>query len=412
MSGDDPSARVDDRGRHRPVGSRARLGVRIVCVVAGLVSVCAFLGYGYAWYNYTSLDHKLQRRAIHVAPVTAPRATNGRTKHVSGVEQNLLIVGDDSRDGLTRKQQKQLHVGSADGANSTDTIMIAHVPADGSNATLISIPRDSWVQIPGYGMGKINSAYDDGYRDAPGAHPSTKDRQQAGADELIATVTKLTGLGINHYVQVGFGGFYTIAKAIGGIDVTLCEAVDDTAARNQAEGQIAGSGFEMSAGRHHLNPTQALEFVRQRHNLPGPNGNDIGREKRQQYFLAQALEQVTSGGELLNPIRLHNLINTITAAFFIDGNFRLQDFADQMLDLNAQHIVGHTIPIVNVNGHVGDLSVVLVDPRAVKVKVAAMIANTSAAPSSPRATAAPKTARPTSSAPTPSQSPTSRGCIY
>lgn len=62
--------------------------------------------------------------------------------------------GDDSRDGLTRKQQKQLHVGSADGANSTDTIMIAHVPADGSNATLILIPRDSWVQIPGYGMGK------------------------------------------------------------------------------------------------------------------------------------------------------------------------------------------------------------------------------------------------------------------
>ena len=276
--------------------------------------------------------------------------------------------GDDSRDGLTRKQQKQLHVGSADGANSTDTIMIAHVPADGSNATLISIPRDSWVQIPGYGMGKINAAYGDGYRDAPGTHPSTKDRQKAGADELIATVTRLTGLGINHYVQVGFGGFYTIAKAIGGIDVTLCEAVDDTAARNRAEGQIAGSGFDMSAGRHHLNPIQALEFVPQRHNLPGPNGNDIGREKRQQYFLAQAFEQIASGGELLNPIRLHNLINTITGAFFIDGNFSLQDFADQMLDLNAQHIVGHTIPIVNVNGHIGDLNVVLVDPHTVKAK--------------------------------------------
>ena len=193
-------------------GARPRLGIRIVYVLAALVSVSAFVTFGYAWYNYTSLDRKLQRRAIDVAPVATPTAGSDRTHHVTGAVQNILIVGDDSRQGLTAQQQKSLHVGNVDGTDSTDTIMIAHVPADGSKATLISIPRDSWVNVPGYGMGKINSAYGDGYRDAPGKNPSTADRQKAGADELITTVSKLTGIQVNHYVQVSFGGFYTIRR--------------------------------------------------------------------------------------------------------------------------------------------------------------------------------------------------------
>ena len=193
--------------------------------------------------------------------------------------------------------------------------------------------------------------------------------------------------------------------------MNLCESVDDTGARNRAEGQIAGSGFRMSAGHHHLDAVQSLEFVRQRHNLPGPDGNDIGREQRQRYFLAQAFNKIASAGMLLNPAKLHNLIDTITSAFFVDGDFSLQNFAEQMLDLNSQHIVGQTIPITNVNGIVGDQSVVLVDPATVRAKVAKIIASGSAPPAAPTSATATHSSSPHAPTST-SKSATARSCIY
>src|SRR5579875_21078 len=283
---------------------------RLVQVVAALVSAFLLVGFGYGWYEYRSLDSGLHR--VHLANL-APESGSG--SHAHGVAQNILLVGTDSRDGLSAAEQRLLSVGH-ETSTSTDTNMVVHVPADGSAATMISIPRDSYVDIPGpahYVKNKINSAYASAYSDAQG---SAQQDQAAGMDELLATVHELTGLEINHYIQVGFGGFYTITKALHGITVNLCASTDDTIAHNIAAGNgRVGSNFKMTAGRHDLTPVQAFEFVRQRHFL---HGEDIAREKRQRYFLTAAFDKIASAGVLLDPSQLNNLIKAVTGAFAVD----------------------------------------------------------------------------------------------
>jgi LCP family protein required for cell wall assembly len=367
------------RARHGRPGGGPRAGFTILAkVLASAVSVLLVLGFGYGWYEYRSLDKGVQR--LHLTNLaqesTPPPTQQPSAHHVEGVEQNILIVGMDSRSGLSAAERKLLSVGNADSL-STDTIMVIHVPADGSRASMISIPRDSYVDIPGgYLKNKINAAYADAYSDSTG---SVKEREAAGANQLIATVKELTGLSINHYVQVGFGGFYTIAKAIGKIPVNLCHATDDTLAHNEATGQgRVGSNFKMSAGKHELTPVQVVEFVRQRHNL---TGGDLAREKRQRYFLTEAFNKIESAGTLLNPVKLNHLIKAIAGTFYIDDNdgFSIPDLAAQMSDLSANKIVGYTIPTegpgwATVAG--SSVSVELVDPAKVKARIKKIIDGT------------------------------------
>lgn len=383
--------------------------MRLTQVVASVLSIALLLGFGYGWYEYRSLNNGLQRLHLTNLAVEQPPPKSEGT-HFKGTEQNILIVGVDSRDGLSAAERKLLSVGN-DQSLSADTVMIIHVPANGAKATMISIPRDSYVDIPGgYLKNKINAAYADGYTYAK-AGSTDKERQAAGANVLIGAVKELTGLKINHYIQVGFGGFYTIAKAVGDIPVNLCASTDDTLAYNEANGQgHVGSNFKMSAGHHDLTPVQALEFVRQRHNL---RGGDIAREKRQRYFLTQAFNKISSAGVLLNPVRLSNLIKAITGAFYVDDNdFSIADLATQMANLSANNITGNTIPtegpgMVDIAGQ--QQSIEYVDPAKVQRYVAKVLSghvkkkNPTTAPSgsespSPTGTAA---------SPAPSQN-----CVY
>ena len=196
---------------------------------------------------------------------------------------------------MTDAEVKDLHVGRDGGSKATDTMMIVHVPANGSKATIISLPRDSYVTIAGHGQDRLNAAYVYGYNDAKNNGADDAEAQTAGADLLLSTVTNLTGLTINHYVQVSLLGFYEISKAIGGVPINLCKAVDDTTAANRAAGLDGGSGFKMSKGKHTISGKTALEFVRQRHFL---RGGDLDRVRRQQYFLTAAFRKVASVGLL------------------------------------------------------------------------------------------------------------------
>ncbi len=381
-------------------------------VLASALSLLLLIGFGYGWYEYRSLNNGLQRFHLsNLAGGGGPGAISGSGSHIQGKEQNILIVGIDSRDGLSAAERRLLSVGSVSSL-STDTIMVIHVPANGAKATMISIPRDSYVDIPGgWAKNKINAAYADAFTDTSGSY---KQKEAAGANELIATVTKLTGLSINHYVQVGFGGFYTITKALGDIPVNLCAATDDTLAHNEATGQgHVGSNFKMSAGKHNLTPVQALEFVRQRHNL---RGGDLAREKRQRYFLTQAFNKISSMGVLLNPGKLSKLIKAITGAFYVDDNgFSLIDLADQMANLSANNIIGYTIPTegygwANIVGQ--NENVVLVNPAKVKAKIAQILSGkpaTSKAPTSPGSSTSPT---PPSPPPATAGHRPSAGCIY
>lgn len=411
-------------GRHArhasPHPHRTGHAVNIVTkVLAATLSLVLLVGFGYGWYEYRSLNNGLQR--LHLSSLGSDNANSGSGSHAQGVEQNFLVVGIDSRSGLSAAERRMLSLGNADSL-ATDTIMIIHVPANGAKATMISIPRDSYVDIPGgYLKNKINAAYADAYTYSSG---SDKQKQAAGANELVATVSQLTGLTINHYIQVGFGGFYTITQALGDIPVDLCAATDDTLAHNEATGQgHVGSNFKMSAGKHNLTPVQALEFVRQRHNLVG---GDLAREKRQRYFLTQAFKKISSMGVLLNPGKLGNLIKAITGTFYVDDNgFSLTDLADQMSNLSANNIVGYTIPtqgsqFVSIGGV--QSSVEVVDPAKVKAKIAQVLAGTSAGgkgattagssgSSRPAAGASASGGAPSAGSASPTHKPTA-GCIY
>lgn len=301
-------------------------------MIGSLVSIGLLVLAGYLWYTFREVNQGVPR--LNLAVNAGP--SGGTTFHVDGKDQNILVVGNDDRQSMTDAEVRELHAARDGGSLATDTMMIVHIPADGSKATLISLPRDTLVQIPdGYRPNKLNSAYASAYVDAPG---DVEAKRTAGADLLIKTITNLTGLTINHYVQVDLLGFYRISTAIGGVPVTLCHAVDDTIAANQAAGLPGGSGLKLSKGTHDLSGVQALQFVRQRHFLPH---EDLDRVKRQQYFLTSAFRQVASVGIVF---KLRSLGDALKRSVYFDSSLNLLDLAQQLKNLTANNIVGKTIP--------------------------------------------------------------------
>jgi LCP family protein required for cell wall assembly len=361
----DPSAplppHLDPRGRHRGRNPRLHRFSFIGGLLAALLSAGLLLLSGWVWLTYRNIDSGVHRLKV---AVNAP--PSGKDD-LDGSDQNILLVGIDDRTNMTPKQIHQLKVGSDGGSMATDTMMILHVPADGSKATLISLPRDSYVNIPGHGMNKLNSAFTAGYN-AAGGTPDQK--RTAGADLLLETITNLTGLTINHYVQISFMGFYDISTAIGGVPINLCHNVNDTVAYNRSIGSDGGSGFHMSAGHHTISGVSALEFVRQRHNLP--NG-DLDRVRRQQYFLTAAFRKVASVGILF---KLNSLGNALKKDVYMDPGLHLTDLARQMENLNASNIIGKTIPFERFDDNTPVGSVEIVNPARVQ-KFVRKLVNTS-----------------------------------
>ena len=324
---------------------------------------------GYFWVTFRDINNGVPR----LAGLQVETPPSGKSD-IDGSAQNILLVGNDDRTKMTNAEVKKLKVGRDGGSMATDTMIILHVPADGSKATLISLPRDSYVNIPGQGQDRLNSAYVYGYNSA---HGSRQKRQTAGANLLIRTVQNLTGLTIDHYVQVSLLGFYEISKAIGGVPINLCHNVDDTVAYNRAHGEDGGSGFHMSKGHHVIEGVTALEFVRQRHNLPG---GDLDRVKRQQYFLSAAFRQVASVGILT---KLNELGDAVKRNLVLDPKLNLLDLAHQMENLTADNIVGKTIPTANAT--INGMSVLQVVPAKVHAFVDKVINGPSTSPSASHA---------------------------
>jgi LCP family protein required for cell wall assembly len=315
---------------------------------------------GYYWLTWRNLNNGLHRLNVDFHQGQASTAPD-----VDGTDQNILVVGNDDRSNLSLKEARDLHVGLDGGSLATDTMMIVHIPADGSKAQILSLPRDAYVDIPGHGMNKLNAAYVDGYNSLKQGS-STDARRTAGANLLIETISNLTGLTIDHFVQVSLIGFVKISDAVGGVTINLCNAVDDSAAANQAAGMDGnGSGFKMSAGVHHISGVTALEFVRQRHFLV--NG-DLDRAARQRYFLTQAFSKIASAGTLLNFGKLNSLAKAIDQSIYVDKGLDIIKLAQQVSNLDPAKIKGQLIPFVRfADVDVG--SVEIINPSAVKTFV-------------------------------------------
>jgi LCP family protein required for cell wall assembly len=325
------------RSRAKRILGWTAFGLAVVLVVVG----------GYAAYSYF-------RFVNGVKHVDAISQSNKPSSDADGTDQNILLVGDDHRpDNASQAELNQLGTTADGGSTNTDTMMVLHIPADGRSATLISLPRDSWVEVPGHGMNKLNSAFSMG---GGNGNPA------GGAQLLIQTVQNLTGLTIDHYVRVSLLGFYDIANALGPIQVCLNNAVNDPY-----------SQANFPAGVSTLDAHQALAFVRQRHGLPR---GDLDRVVRQQYFLSVEAHKFLSAGTLLNPGKLTSVLDAVSGSLETDPGLNFLSLATQLQGLTGGKVQSATIPIsgtptIRVNGQ--SLSIVQVDTAAMPAFIQSLV---------------------------------------
>ncbi|WP_433873542.1 LCP family protein [Saccharopolyspora sp. CA-218241] len=222
------------------------------------------------------VDSMLQR--------TAALDYEGRIEDTPGT--NWLLVGSDSREGLDEAQREELSAGDA-GGRRTDSMMLVHIPDGGGKPALISLPRDSSVPIPGYGRSKLNAAF---------AH--------GGPQLLSQTVEQATGVHIDHYAEIGFGGFSDLVDAVGGVDICLEKPMQDHRAN-----------VNLPAGCQELDGPNALGFVRARYSL---DGGDLERAENQRKLLGALVDKATSPTTLLNPFRMFPLVSGASKTFLVD----------------------------------------------------------------------------------------------
>lgn len=277
---------------------------RALLMVSSALSAVVLLAAASAWAVTSYVNDSLTR----VSAGTGGTPTSGPL--------NILIAGIDERTGLTRQQQLRLHVGANSGETNTDTLMVVHVPADHRNVEVVSLPRDSWVNIPGHGMNKINAALGIG-----------------GPQLMVSTVQQLTGLQINDYVEINFLGFVKVIDALGGVNICLPYAVDDP-----------DSGLKISAGVHHVDGITALEYARDRHSFPT---SDLARIQDQQHLIATALTEGISSGTLTNPGRLTSFLSAARGAIKVDQGFNIVSLAEQLRGISASDISFTTVPLAN-----------------------------------------------------------------
>lgn len=234
-----------------------------------------------------------------------------------GSGTNYLLIGSDSRDGLSEEERSTLGTGDAEGTR-TDSIMILHVPSGfGGTPVLIAIPRDSYVPIPGHDSNKVNAAFSLG-----------------GPKLLVETLENTTTLRIDNYVEIGFGGFVDVVEAVNGVEMCLPDAIEDDKAH-----------IDLAAGCQMLDGSDALGYVRMRYSDPR---GDLGRVERQQEFMNAVMKRAVSPSTLLNPIRYWNFGMASGDALTLGeetGVIDMGRFALAMRTISGDGGVAMTVPI-------------------------------------------------------------------
>ncbi|MPY77105.1 MAG: LytR family transcriptional regulator [Actinophytocola sp.] len=289
-------------GRRRRWGFRRIVSLILLLLVALLAAIWLYLEFS-------------------INRVNALPDYEGRPAAAEGT--NWLIVGSDSRAGLTPEQAKRLRSGDETGTSGrrTDTILVAHLPDNGTKPTLVSFPRDSDVEVPGYGVTKINSAFSYG-----------------GPKLMARTVEQATGLRIDHYAEVGFGGFAQIVDAIGGVEMKIPEKMTDTI-----------TGMTIPKGKQELNGAQALGFVRMRHSTATPR-SDLDRVVNQRKFIGALAGELSSPSTFLNPFHVVPLLGAAPESLTIDKGDHLHNVIGlgwAMRGISSGGTVTTTVPVTD-----------------------------------------------------------------
>ena len=242
---------------------------------------------------------------------------------------NYLIVGSDTREGLSRAEIKRLKVGGTEVAagKRSDTMLLIHISKKRDKAAIISIPRDTYALIPEHttSQGKV----------IPATHSKINSAfNWGGAPLLIETFEEMSGLRIDHYIEVNFVGFVRMVDALGGVEICTKKDIDDPK-----------SHLVLPAGRHTLDGVDSLKYVRTRQ-FDGLG--DLGRMKRQQEFAGAMLRKATSAGVLLNPVKMIDFINSALDSVVTDAGLSQGDLltlGKQLRNLSASSVRTLTIPL-------------------------------------------------------------------
>ncbi len=259
-----PSARV----------RRRRVAAVLVLLVLGWIAFMVGVPMT-AWGKVERVDN---------APAQRAAAGKGHT---------YLLVGSDSREGLTAAEAAAIGVDTVDVGKRTDSIMLVHLP-DSGKPVLISVPRDSYVAIAGHGSNKINAAFAFG-----------------GPKLLTQAVETATGVRIDGYLEIGFGGFARVVDSVGGVEMCPATAMKDS-----------DSGLDIQAGCQLMNGRTALAYVRDRHSDPR---GDLGRAERQRQFLAAIIKKAASPSTALVPWRYKGFADAAAAGLVVGGDTSLSD---------------------------------------------------------------------------------------
>nr|WP_244174201.1 LCP family protein [Streptomyces murinus] len=281
----------------RPLRRRRRPRWAMRAMTTLSVVVLASAGIGHA--VVTSLDAGISRVDAFKDMKNRPQAGHG---------MNILLVGTDGRDKITERQRRAFHLGGQP-CHCTDTMMIVHISEDRERATVVSLPRDSFAEVPAHRDQTTGRQL--------GAHPLKLNAAYAegGPQLTVRTVENMTRVKIDHYLEVDFTSFMKTVDVLGGVRICTATPLKDSY-----------SGLDLTPGTHTLLGGQALQYVRSRH-LDG--ASDLGRMKRQQRFLAALIERATSSGVLLNPMRFRDVTRAVLGSVRADTGFG----TDELLDL-------------------------------------------------------------------------------
>jgi len=285
-----------------------RRGRRILLVLGVLVVLLAGASVGGFYLVGETLGGNVDR----VHDVFGPLQVAQRPD--AGPGETFLVVGTDTR-SAEPTTGSDAPAGVDAGSQRSDVIMLAQLAADRKSASVVSIPRDSWVDVPGRGQNKINAAYAFG-----------------GPSLLVATVEKLTGVRVDHFAVVDFAGFQAMVDAVGGIDVKVAAATSN-------------GGVAFQEGLNHLDGPAALAYVRQRHGLPG---GDLDRAHREQAALKALLSKAAA--EYAHPVELYRLIDATSRTVSIDdtlSNGGLRDLALSAAGLRPSTITFLNAPVAS-----------------------------------------------------------------
>ncbi|HSA53617.1 MAG TPA: LCP family protein [Yinghuangia sp.] len=320
-----PAPRRRQPARPAPRPSKAKKRLKWVAIsLAGLLVVIVGAAYGY--YEYLNSRIKTDERSGNDEVGAAPEDPAGRR------QMNILLIGSDSRVG-----EGNAGYGDEGKAGAADTTLLLHLSADRSNASVVSIPRDMYVDRP-------SCKHDKGTQPAAERVPFNSTMVEPGGPPCtVATAERMLGVRIDHWIMIDFNGVKEMTKAVGGVDIVLCDRLYDP------KGNKKGTGLDLPAGPHNLQGERALQFLRARHGFQ--LGSDLARIEAQKSFLMALARKIKTSATWKDPQAVFQIAQAATGNITVDEGLdtiaKLVSLANEIKKVPEKRMAFTTVPVTD-----------------------------------------------------------------